>query len=208
MPLSYASIIGPKRRRSVRVIMSGDRTYDVVCGGNALGGATPAGGLVCSSVILSMLYVETSRGPYDLAYEFADLHEIACFQMELTSFIPAYVKGSVRHAPGHHSDLYPFDFAMKGQTAPLEAVRQTHAAPFDFAVRRLKRFRNVSVHRGSSSDRLRAQLPSVSRTTATVIYPDAHWERHLPRFHRRRTPVSADGSSPRGTLALLTHSLR
>ena len=44
--------------------------------------------------------------------------------MGLLSFVPAAIKGSLRHSLGHHSDFYPFGFAMNGQTARLEAVRQ------------------------------------------------------------------------------------
>jgi hypothetical protein len=44
--------------------------------------------------------------------------------MGLMSFLPASVKGSLRHARGLHSDFYPFGFAMNGQTARLESVRE------------------------------------------------------------------------------------
>jgi hypothetical protein len=44
--------------------------------------------------------------------------------MDLKSFLPASVKGSLRYARGLHSDFYPFGFAMNGQTARLEAVRE------------------------------------------------------------------------------------
>jgi hypothetical protein len=135
--------------------------------------------------------------------------------MGLMSFVPASVKGSLRHARGLHSDFYPFGFAMNGQTARLEAVRQifyrcgiraiietgtfrgtttewlagfgvpvmtieSHAPAFEFAVRRLRRFKNVSVRLGSSSDILLDHLPSVGRATSTMIYLDAHWGVHLP----------------------------
>jgi hypothetical protein len=42
----------------------------------------------------------------------------------LLSLIPPSVKGALRYTRGHHSDFYPFGFAMNGQTARLEAVRQ------------------------------------------------------------------------------------
>lgn len=135
--------------------------------------------------------------------------------MSLMSFVPASVKGSLRHARGLHSDFYPFGFAMNGQTARLEAVRQifyrcgiqsiietgtfrgtttewfagfgatvmtieSYAPAFEFSVRRLRRFKNVSVRLGSSSDILPEYLPSVGRTVPTMIYLDAHWEGHLP----------------------------
>jgi len=135
--------------------------------------------------------------------------------MGLMSLVPASVKGSLRHARGLHSDFYPFGFAMNGQTARLEAVREifyrcgirsiietgtfrgtttewlagfgvsvmtieSHAPTFEFAIRRLRRFENVSVRLGSSSDILREYLPSVGRATPTMIYLDAHWEGHLP----------------------------
>jgi hypothetical protein len=135
--------------------------------------------------------------------------------VDLLNFIPASVKGSLRFARGLHSDFYPFGFAMNGQTARLEAVRQlsykcgirsiietgtfrgtttewlagfgvpvmtieSHAPTFEFAVRRLRRFKNVSVRLGSSSDILPDYLPSVGRATSTMIYLDAHWAGHLP----------------------------
>ena len=113
------------------------------------------------------------------------------------------------------TDFYPFGFAMNGQTARLEAVRQviyrcgiqsiietgtfrgtttewlagfgvsvvtieSHAPTFEFAVRRLRRFKNVCVRMGSSSDILPKYLPSIGRATATMIYLDAPWEGHLP----------------------------
>ena len=135
--------------------------------------------------------------------------------MGLLNLVPASLKGSLRHARGHHSDFYPFGFAMNGQTARLEAVRQvfygcriqsiietgtfrgtttewlagfgvpvmtieSHAPTFEFAVRRLRNFKNVSVRMGSSSDVLSKYLPSIGRATPTMIYLDAHWEGHLP----------------------------
>lgn len=135
--------------------------------------------------------------------------------MGLMSLLPAYVKGSLRHARGHHSDFYPFGSAMNGQTARLEAVRQifhrcsirsiietgtfrgtttewfaalgvpvmsieSHAPTFEFAIRRLKRFENVSVLPGSSTEVLPNYLSSADRSVPTMIYLDAHWEGHLP----------------------------
>jgi hypothetical protein len=133
--------------------------------------------------------------------------------MGLMSFVPASVKGSLRYSLGHHSDFYPFGFAMNGQTARLEAVRQifyrcgirsiletgtyrgtttewfaqlgvpvvtieSHAPTFEFAMRRLKRFENVSIRFGNSSVVLPDYLPSA--LTPAMIYLDAHWEGYLP----------------------------
>ena len=44
--------------------------------------------------------------------------------MGLLSMVPASTKGWLRFKRGHHADFYPFGFAMNGQTARLEAVRQ------------------------------------------------------------------------------------
>jgi hypothetical protein len=133
----------------------------------------------------------------------------------LMRFVPAVIKGSLRHTRGHHSDFYPWGSAMNASTARLEAVRQifyscgvrsiietgtfrgtttewfaqlgvpvlsieSHAPTFEFAIRRLKRFDNVTVLPGSSTDVLPRHLRSVDRSTPTMIYLDAHWEGHLP----------------------------
>jgi predicted O-methyltransferase YrrM len=43
---------------------------------------------------------------------------------QLKEFIPPALKGWARFLRGSHKDLYPFGFAMNGQTARLEATRQ------------------------------------------------------------------------------------
>ena len=136
--------------------------------------------------------------------------------MGLMKYIPAKVKGSLRHMRGHHSDFYPWGAALNASTARLEAVRQifyrcaiqsiietgtfrgtttewfaqlgvpvvsieSHPPTFEFAIRRLKRFDNVTVLPGSSTDILPTYLGSlVDRSAPTLIYLDAHWEGHLP----------------------------
>jgi hypothetical protein len=44
--------------------------------------------------------------------------------MRLPNVVPAAAKGWLRFKRGHHADFYPFGFAMNGQTARLEAVRE------------------------------------------------------------------------------------
>jgi hypothetical protein len=68
---------------------------------------------------------------------------------------------------------------LAGFGVPVMTI-EAHAPTFEFAVRRLKRFKNVSIRFGSSSAILPDYLPSVGRSTPTMIYLDAHWESNLP----------------------------
>jgi hypothetical protein len=45
-------------------------------------------------------------------------------ERKLRGLLPPWLKGWLRHKRGHYRDFYPFGFAMNGQTARLEAVRE------------------------------------------------------------------------------------
>ena len=45
-------------------------------------------------------------------------------EQKLRDFVPAWLEGWARYKRGLYSDFYPFGFAMNGQTARLEAVRE------------------------------------------------------------------------------------
>jgi hypothetical protein len=46
------------------------------------------------------------------------------FEQKLRHLIPAWLKGWIRYKRGLYTDFCPFGFAMNGQTARLEAVRE------------------------------------------------------------------------------------
>jgi hypothetical protein len=51
---------------------------------------------------------------------------------------------------------------------------------FEFAKRRLNRFKNVEVLFGRSAELLAERLRSIAPNVPALAYPDAHWEGDLP----------------------------
>jgi hypothetical protein len=69
-------------------------------------------------------------------------------------------------------------FAQLG--VPVVTI-ESHPATFEFAIRRLRRFDNVTVLPGSSTDVLPRYFGTLAdRSAPTMIYLDSHWEGHLP----------------------------
>jgi hypothetical protein len=57
---------------------------------------------------------------------------------------------------------------------------ESHRSTFEFAKRRLNRFKNVQVLFGRSSDLLTNCLRSIAPNVPVLAYLDAHWEGDLP----------------------------
>ena len=57
---------------------------------------------------------------------------------------------------------------------------EVHSPSYEFAKRRLKRYKNVSVRLGNSVNVLRTILSQPEGAMPTFVYLDAHWENYLP----------------------------